>query len=93
MLLYSRGYLAIARFGQNRSMQFKAWAASALILVTLSAGPATVAAANDSTGADRAWKLTLGQYVYAGYSGSDLNLRWRRQDTSGWIGIYTDRVF
>jgi len=73
-------------------MQFKAWVASVLILVTLS-GEAAAAAANDSTGADRAWKLTLGRYAYAGYSGSDFNLRWRRDDTSAWVGIYTDRVF
>lgn len=42
---------------------------------------------------DLAWKLTLGRYAYAGYSGSDLNLRWRREDTSAWAGVYTDRVF
>ena len=73
-------------------MQFEVWAASVLILVT-SAGEAAAPAANDSTGAERAWKLTLGRYVYAGYSGSDFNLRWRRDDTSAWVGIYTDRVF
>jgi len=73
-------------------MQFEVWVASVLILVT-SAGEAAAPAANDSTGAERAWKLTLGRYVYAGYSGSDFNLRWRRDDTSAWVGIYTDRVF
>jgi hypothetical protein len=69
-----------------------AWVAGVLILVTLP-GNAAAPPANDSTGADLRWKLTLGRYVYAGYSGSDFNLRWRRDDTSAWVGIYTDRVF
>src|ERR1700738_3760648 len=76
---------------QDHAMRFKAGVASVLMLVTPPGKAA--AAANDSTGAERAWKLTLGRYVYAGYSGSDFNLRWRRDDTSAWVGIYTDRVF
>jgi len=73
-------------------MQFKAWLASALIPVTLLGKP-VAASSNDSTETERLWKLTFGQYAYAGYSGSDFNLRWRRDDTSAWVGIYTDRVF
>jgi hypothetical protein len=72
-------------------MRFKAGVTGVLILVTLPGKAA--AAASDSTGTERVWKLTLGRYVYAGYSGSDFNLRWRRDDTSAWVGIYTDRVF
>jgi hypothetical protein len=64
----------------------------ALILMAL-AGNAAIPAADASARPDLAWKLTLGQYVYAGYAGSDLNLRWRRDETSSWVGIYTDRIF
>jgi len=39
------------------------------------------------------WKLTVGEYAYANYSGTDLNLRWRADDTSAWIGAYSDEVF
>ncbi len=39
------------------------------------------------------WKLTLGEYRYAGYAGEDVNLRWRRDDNDAWVGIYTDRTF
>jgi hypothetical protein len=66
--------------------------ATALTLVPLP-GKAAAPAADDPRGPDLAWKLTLGRYAYAGYSGSDLNLRWRRDDVSAWVGIYTDRVF
>jgi hypothetical protein len=40
-----------------------------------------------------AWKLTVGEYVYADYVGTDVNLRWRRDDTSAWLGVYTDQAF
>ncbi len=39
------------------------------------------------------WKLTLGEYVYDGYDGTDVNLRWRADDRSAWAGAYTDRNF
>jgi hypothetical protein len=42
---------------------------------------------------ERPWKLTLGDYNYSTYSGGDLNLRWRRNDTDAWAGVYGDRVF
>jgi hypothetical protein len=41
----------------------------------------------------RAWKLTAGDYRYADYSGTDLNLRWRHADTNAWIGWYHDQAF
>jgi hypothetical protein len=40
-----------------------------------------------------AWKLTVGEYSYANYFGTDFNLRWRENGTSAWTGVYTDRVF
>ena len=42
---------------------------------------------------DLPWKLTVGEYSYSTYLGTDVNLRWRMQDTSAWAGIYSDRVF
>ena len=39
------------------------------------------------------WKLTLGEYIYANYAGTDFNLRWRADDSSAWVGVYSDRVF
>jgi hypothetical protein len=70
-------------------MQFKAWAAISLTTLPYMAA----SAANDAAGVSLAWKLTLGRYAYSGYSGSDFNLRWRRDDTSAWVGVYTDRLF
>jgi hypothetical protein len=42
---------------------------------------------------DAPWKLTLGEYAYADYAGTDLNVRWRQDGTTAWGGIYGDRVF
>jgi hypothetical protein len=39
------------------------------------------------------WKLTVGEYAYANYYGTDVNLRWRADDTSAWLGIYSDSAF
>jgi hypothetical protein len=39
------------------------------------------------------WKLTLGDYRYGGFSGSDFNLRWRGGESSLWVGVYSDRSF
>jgi hypothetical protein len=39
------------------------------------------------------WKLTFGEYAYANYAGSDVNLRWRADGTSAWVGAYRDSVF
>lgn len=44
--------------------------------------------------ADKPFKLTLANFRYSdGYDGQDVNLRWRRDDTSVWVGAYHDRVF
>jgi hypothetical protein len=57
-------------------------------------------AAADDVPADldaRHFKLTLGNYFYSDpsgdFSGQDLNLRYRRDDTTVWIGYYRDREF
>lgn len=42
---------------------------------------------------DLRWKLTAGEYAYADYAGTDLNLRWRDEGTDAWVGVYEDRVF
>lgn len=39
------------------------------------------------------WKLTVGEYFYSNYAGTDLNLRWRGDDSSAWVAAYSDRVF
>jgi hypothetical protein len=53
---------------------------------------ATCAAAADG-GASLPWKLTVGEYAYSNYFGTDVNLRWRADDTSAWVGAYSDQVF
>lgn len=54
-------------------------------------------AAADESVTPRHFKLTAGNYFYrdpaGNYSGQDLNLRYRRNDTSAWIGYYHDRQF
>jgi hypothetical protein len=62
-------------------------------LIGVAAMTSVAAAADGAPSPDLPWKLTLGEYLYSGYAGSDLNLRWRRDDTSAWAGLYTDRVF
>jgi hypothetical protein len=44
-------------------------------------------------GATLPWKLTVGEYAYSNYFGTDVNLRWRADDTSAWVGVYSDPVF
>lgn len=39
------------------------------------------------------WKLTLGEYFYPSAAGTDVNLRWRNDDTDAWVGFYHDPVF
>lgn len=40
------------------------------------------------------YKLTLGNYRYsAGYSGQDINIRRRAEDTNAWLALYRDDVF
>jgi hypothetical protein len=60
-------------------------------LIALAVQP--LAAAEPDSPVVHAWKLTLGEYRYADYSGTDFNLRWQRADTHAWVGIYRDRVF
>lgn len=73
------------------------------LLIVILAGPAAAhdearlpddAAAVRQAGAERPFKLTFGAYRYGGsFNGEDLNLRYRRADTSAWIGSYRDRDF
>jgi len=53
----------------------------------------SAAAADGSASQDLRWKLTLGEYTYSGYAGTDTNLRWRANGTSAWVGVYTDQAF
>ena len=55
-------------------------------------------AENAGTDGDKKnYKLTVGDYFYrdpsGNFSGQDLNLRYRRNNTSAWVGFYHDRVF
>ncbi|HWM70162.1 MAG TPA: hypothetical protein VNO35_26540 [Steroidobacteraceae bacterium] len=54
---------------------------------------AAAQSANEPAIPDLHWKLTLGEYAYSGYAGTDANLRWRANDTSAWLGVYTDQAF
>ena len=47
----------------------------------------------DATKAGRPMKLTLGYYDYHSFSGQDINLRYRANDTSLWLGAYRDPEF
>jgi hypothetical protein len=49
--------------------------------------------AEGAPGTDLHWKLTLGEYAYATYFGTDVNLRWRGDGSDGWLGVYRDSVF
>jgi hypothetical protein len=65
---------------------------AALLALTLY-WAAAAQAANEPAPPDLHWKLTLGEYAYSGYAGTDANLRWRANDTSAWLGVYTDQAF
>lgn len=63
----------------------------AFALFLLAAWPLSMRA---ETGSEQPYKLTLGTYRYSdGSNGTDLNLRWRHDDTSVWVGVYRDPVF
>jgi len=75
---------------------------AATAVVSCAAARATAPDPEQATAADttpaaatveRPWKLTLGDYIYSNYSGGDVNLRWRRNDTDAWVGVYSDRLF
>jgi hypothetical protein len=66
--------------------------ACVLVLAMLSLW-SDASSADTATPRDLRWKLTMGEYAYAGYIGSDINLRWRGDGTDGWLGIYSDRIF
>jgi hypothetical protein len=52
------------------------------------------AAAVVAAAADKPFKLTFGEYRYGGnFGGQDINLRYRRGDSSAWVGAYRDRDF
>jgi hypothetical protein len=53
----------------------------------------TAAAAAEQASTSLPWKLTVGEYAYSTYWGTDANLRWRQDDTSAWVGVYTDPSF
>jgi hypothetical protein len=59
----------------------------ASLLAVVSCAPA------QGAGATLPWKLTVGEYAYSNYFGTDVNLRWRENDTSAWVGVYSDEVF
>jgi hypothetical protein len=65
------------------------------MLCALPACADSAAPGNDPS--PKPFKLTFGDYFYDAsgehYSGQDLNLRYRRDDTSVWIGTYRDRIF
>jgi hypothetical protein len=65
---------------------------TARIVIALLIG-AAVFPADGEAGNKLAWKLTVGEYAYSDYYGTDVNLRWRVDDTSAWAALYTDRVF
>lgn len=55
----------------------------------------SLAAASDDDEIERTWKFTAGHYRYRGddttHHGDDVNLRWQRDDTHAWGGVYQDR--
>jgi hypothetical protein len=65
---------------------------AARIVIALLPGLAAIPAEGDAADS-LAWKLTLGEYAYSDYYGTDVNLRWRSDDTSAWGALYTDKVF
>jgi len=64
--------------------------ASSVLAIAAAAGPGAGARAAENP---YDWKLTLGEYFYSNYTGSDANLRWRASGTSAWVGLYSDSAF
>jgi hypothetical protein len=69
-------------------MGFKSWLG--FLCMAAAGACAGYAHADDSS---TPWKLTLGEYLYSDYLGTDLNVRWRDNGSSAWAGLYSDRVF
>src|ERR1035437_6053513 len=63
-----------------------------LLFAALSACTVAVAA-DGGAGTNLPWKLTVGEDAYSSYLGTDVNLRWRSDESSAWAGLYTDPVF
>ena len=61
-----------------------------LWMAVMLASIAGVAAAADTA---LPWKFTVGEYAYSTYLGADANLRWRRDGTDAWVGVYRDKDF
>jgi hypothetical protein len=66
---------------------------SALLWAGMPFWSAAASYAAGNTGSDHPWKLTMGEYLYASYLGTDVNLRWRDAGTDGWLGLYADSRF
>jgi hypothetical protein len=69
-------------------MRFKCWLGFLRIAVAVAV--AGYAHADEGT---TPWKLTMGEYLYSDYLGTDLNARWRDNGSSAWVGVYSDRIF
>ena len=63
---------------------------NAVIAALTAAGLAATGAA---TATEPPFKLTLGSYDMPSNRGTDVNLRWRRDDTNAWVGYYRDAGF
>lgn len=81
--------------GRNLPRTMVIHAASAVTFaVAVAATTASAWAAGDGEGPDGStmpWKATFGHYrMSEGPAGNDLNLRWRQDGRSAWIGLYRD---
>lgn len=57
------------------------------------AGGAVMALIGPVSAAEQPFKLTLGSYDTPSNRGTDVNLRWRQDDTNAWVGYYRDADF
>ena len=78
------------RLGLGLGLTSAAWAAAP-------AADAVAEATQGTATEPGEFKLTLGRYRMssdsAGFVGTDLNLRWRREGRNLWLGAYQDREF
>ena len=87
--LIDKGMIWSQRYGET-SFTVPLWRLFAALAVVRIAVVGVCAQAADSP---YDWKLTLGEYFYSNYAGSDANLRWRASNTSAWVGAYADSAF